>query len=76
MKLWEIIRIYNGIQRRYRVVREEARMLAYIYTVAHIEKESDKPDSVYDYLHFPWDPVKNPKWKEWMIEEHKKLLNQ
>lgn len=74
MKLWEIIRIYNGIQRRYRVLREESRMLAYIYTVAHISKESDKPKSAYDYLPFPWDPVENPKWREWLMAANKKLL--
>lgn len=74
MKLWEIIRIYNGIQRRYRVIREESRILAYIYTSAHVE-EKNKPNSAYDYLPFPWDPVENPKWREWIIEENKKLMS-
>lgn len=77
MDYWEAIRIYNGIQRRYRIVRETSRQHDFMYLCAHWDsKNGPLPKSAYEWFPFPWDPVISDEWKRWERDSAMKLLNQ
>lgn len=69
---WEAIRIYNGIQRRYRIQRETSRQHDFMYLCAHWDsKNGPMPKSAYEWFPFPWDPVIDEKKQQ---EEHDDMM--
>lgn len=68
-----MIRIYNGIQRRYRVLHDTSRTRDFMYLTAHWDKKEngEPPRSPQEWAPHPWDPVISADWEN---KEHERAM--
>lgn len=78
MDWWELIRVYNGIMRRYRALQDTSRTRDFMYLSAHwdSQRNGELPKTAAEWSPHSWDPVVSKEWLEREQEACKSLLYQ